>query len=65
MVANQDVERVCAARELIRSLIDDKKCFSSEVGAMSFADACSSDSVYEDCYEPQPFQGKEVRAFTV
>jgi len=59
MASNQDVDRVCMARDLIRSLVN-KKCFSSEFGAVAFADACASNCKYENCYEPQPFVGKEV-----
>lgn len=60
MVSNQDVDRACKARELIRSLVEGKKCFSSESGSMAFGDVCSANCIYEDCYKPQPFVGKEA-----
>lgn len=60
MVSTQDVDRVCEARDLVRSLIEDKGCFSSEFGAMAFGDSCSADCIYEDCFEPEPFVGKKV-----
>lgn len=45
----------------MKNLIQDKKCFATEVGALSFGEACADDVVYNDCYEPSPFVGKEVR----
>jgi hypothetical protein len=60
MVSNQDVDRFCLARELIRGLIEDEKCFSSESGSMAFGDVCSVNCIYEDCYEPTAFVGKQV-----
>lgn len=55
------VGRNCQAKDLMTSLIEDKKCFSTEVGALAFGEACAEDVVYNDCYEPSPFVGKEVR----
>lgn len=49
------------ARDLMKNLIQDKKCFATEVGALSFGEACADDVVYNDCYEQKPFVGKEVR----
>ncbi len=60
MVSNQEVTRVCEARDLVKSLIEDKRCFSTESGVEAFADVCAADCVFEDCYEPEPFVGKEV-----
>jgi hypothetical protein len=31
---NESVDRFCKARELIRSLVEEEKCFSRESGAM-------------------------------
>jgi hypothetical protein len=61
MVSNQDVDDFCKARELVRGLIEDEKCFSSESGSMAFGDVCSVNCIYEDCYEPNAFVGKQVR----
>lgn len=49
---------VRVARELIKSLVEEEGCFTSESGARAFGNACAFDVVYEDCYEPQPFVGK-------
>jgi hypothetical protein len=53
--------RFCKARELVKSLVEEDKCFSTEEGAICFGDVCASNVVYEDCYEPQPFVGRTVR----
>ncbi|CAJ1954704.1 unnamed protein product [Cylindrotheca closterium] len=50
--------RNCQARDLMQDLIQNKKCFASEVGALAFGEACADDVVYNDCYEPSPFVGK-------
>ena len=55
--------RFCKARELVKSLVEEEKCFSTESGASAFAGVCAVNVVYEDCYEPQPFVGKMVRDF--
>lgn len=60
MVTSADVGRVCEAKNLVTSLVEDKRCFSTEAGAKAFKDICSSDCVFEDCYEPEPFVGKEA-----
>ena len=62
MVSNPEVTRVCEARDLVKSLIEDKRCFSTESGSETFAEVCAADCVFEDCYEPEPFVGKEVCA---
>lgn len=46
------------ALELVKSLVIDKKCFSTEEGARAFGEACNFNIVYEDCFEPQPVVGK-------
>lgn len=51
----------CLARDLVMSLVNDDRCFSTEPGAVAFGEACATDVVYEDCFEPKPFIGKEVR----
>lgn len=61
MVSSSDVARVCEAKNLVTSLVEDKRCFSTEAGAKAFREICSADCVFEDCYEPEPFVGKEVR----
>lgn len=60
MVSSQDADRICEAKNLITSLVGDKRCFSTESGAMAFRDICSADCIFEDCYEPEPFVGKEA-----
>lgn len=60
MAINQDVDLFCKARELVRGLIEDEKCFSSESGSMAFGDVCSVNCIYEDCYEPNAFVGKQA-----
>jgi hypothetical protein len=55
--------RFCKARELVKSLIEEEKCFSTEAGAMEFGEVCAANIVYEDCFEPQPFVGKMVRIY--
>ena len=54
----------CKARELVRSLVEDEKCFSTEEGALKFSQACASDIIFEDCYEPNPISGKTVSRIT-
>ncbi len=61
MVSGSEVARVCEAKNLVTSLVEDKRCFSTEAGAEAFKEICSSDCVFEDCYESEPFVGKEVR----
>lgn len=46
------------AQELVKTLVVDEQCFSTEQGALAFADACSFNVVYEDCFQPQPITGK-------
>jgi hypothetical protein len=53
--------RFCKARELIKSLVEEEKCFSTEAGAQEFGEVCAINIVYEDCSEPQPIVGKTVR----
>lgn len=59
--AKPTVYRLCEARELVKALIEEEKCFSSEAGAQAFGEACAVNVVYEDSFEPQPFVGKMVR----
>jgi len=51
-----------AARDLIRTLVEEEKCYTTEAGAQAFADACATNVVYEDCYESQPFVGRTAVA---
>jgi hypothetical protein len=57
----QKGSRFCKARELIKSLVEEEKCFSTEAGAREFGEVCAINIVYEDCFEPQPMVGKTVR----
>jgi hypothetical protein len=61
LVSSPKQKRTAAAQELLRSLIDDEKCFTTESGALRFGEVCATDIVYEDCYEPQPLVGRTVR----
>lgn len=49
---------ILRAQELIKTLVIDEKCFSTEQGAIAFGEACSFNVVYEDCFQPQPIVGK-------
>ena len=42
------------------SLITEEKCFATETGAKAFGAACAVDVVYEDCFAPKPFVGREA-----
>jgi hypothetical protein len=53
--------RMCRARDLIQSLIQDENCYTTEAGARAFGEACAINVIYEDRFEPQPFVGKAVR----
>ena len=59
-IPSDSMGRSCKAQELVTSLVDDDKCYSTESGAMTFGEACATDVIYEDCYEAKPFLGKEV-----
>jgi hypothetical protein len=59
--APKTASRFCKARELIKSLVEEEKCFSTEAGAQAFGDVCAINIVYEDCFEAQPIVGKTVR----
>lgn len=50
--------RLCRAKELIQSLVQEDKCFSTDAGARAFGEVCATNIVYEDCYEPQPIVGR-------
>ena len=52
--------RATPAREIMKVLVDEKKCFSTVDGAKSFGAACADDVVYEDLFEPEPFVGVDV-----
>eukprot|EP00978_Attheya_sp_CCMP212_P041342 scaffold235821_cov46-Attheya_sp.AAC.2 len=49
---------VRVAKELVRSLIEEEQCFTTESGARAFGEVCAANIVYEDCYEPQPVVGR-------
>ena len=46
------------ARDLVKGLVEDDKCYTTEIGARAFGDACATNIVYEDCFEPQPIVGR-------
>ena len=48
------------AQSLLLSLINDEDCFTTSAGAQKFADSCALNVIYEDCYEPQPFVGRNA-----
>jgi hypothetical protein len=50
----------CQARDLVTSLIEQDQCFATEAGAVAFGHACAETVVYHDCFEPEPFVGKQV-----
>lgn len=53
-------QKLCRARELVQSLVQEDNCFTTNKGAQAFGDVCAVNVVYEDRYEPQPFVGKQV-----
>jgi hypothetical protein len=53
--------RTCRARDLVKSLVEEDECFSTESGAYAFGEVCAPDIVYEDRFEPQPILGRAVR----
>ena len=52
--------RSTPAKDLVKMLVEENKCFSTEAGATSFGAVCAEDVLYEDCFEPEPFVGKNV-----
>lgn len=50
--------KTARARDLVKSLIEEENCFTSESGAVKFAEVCAANIVYEDCFVPQPIVGK-------
>ena len=55
--------RFCKAKELVKELLEEERCFATDSGALAFGEACAVNVVYEDCFEPQPFVGRAVRNF--
>lgn len=54
-------QRLCRARDLMLSLVDEQQCFTTEIGADNFLECCSDDIVFEDCYEQkEPIVGIEM-----
>lgn len=49
---------VYRARDLMKSLIEEDLCYTTETGASAFSDVCAVNCIYEDRYEPQPIVGK-------
>lgn len=56
----QSSSRFCKAKELMKDLVQEERCFATDAGALTFGEACAINVVYEDCFEPQPFVGKTV-----
>jgi hypothetical protein len=52
------VTRVCRARDLVQSLIEEEDCFTTISGARKLAEACALNVVYEDRFLPQPVVGR-------
>jgi len=48
------------ARDLILSLVEEEQCYTSELAAKVFGEACAANVVIEDRFYPQPFVGKTV-----
>jgi len=57
-IATFPASQACKARDIVQSLVEDEKCFSTEAGAIAFGKNCAEDVVYEDCFESEPFIGK-------
>lgn len=47
-----------AARDLMKSLVEEEECYTTAEGARAFGDACATNVVFEDCFEPQPIVGR-------
>ena len=50
------------AQSLVLSLINEEQCYNTVEGAQTFAESCTVDIVYEDCFEPQPIVGRAAVA---
>ena len=50
--------RLCRARDLVQSLIEEHECFTTETGARALGQVCAANIVYEDRFEPQPIVGR-------
>lgn len=46
------------ARDLVKYLVEEEGCYSSENSIQAFVDACATNVVIEDRFYPQPFNGK-------
>ena len=46
------------ARDLVKFLVEEEKCYSSENSIQPFVDACAPNVVIADRFYPQPFNGK-------
>ena len=55
---NPSQSKIRRAQDLVQNLVVNKHCFSTELGAKAFAEACAFNVVYEDCFQPQPIVGK-------
>lgn len=58
--SKRTTSRQCRARDLVKDFVEEMKCFSSVNGAKAFSEACSSNVVYEDTFEKEPFVGRKV-----
>ena len=61
IASRQKVVQNKNAPKLVRQLVQEENCFSTETGARAFGEACADTVIYDDCFEPEPFVGKEVR----
>lgn len=46
------------ARELVKFLVEEESCYTSESAIQKFVDACASNVIIEDRFYSQPFNGK-------
>mmetsp|Transcript_8456 Transcript_8456/g.16169 ORF Transcript_8456/g.16169 Transcript_8456/m.16169 type:complete len:354 (-) Transcript_8456:167-1228(-) len=46
------------ARDLVKYLVEEESCYTSENSIQPFVDACASNVIIEDRFYPQPFNGK-------
>ena len=46
------------ARDLVKYLVEEEKCYTSDNSIQAFVDACASNVIIEDRFYPQPWNGK-------
>jgi len=57
-VGTSSVGGATTAKSLVEYLFGEEECLSSVEGAEKFADCCTFNVRYEDCYEPFPIKGR-------